>query len=513
MAGEVENTNTGWILFATILASSMAFIDGSALNVALPALQADLNATGKELLWIVNAYLLLLSALLLTGGSLGDRYGRKKVFMIGIGVFAAASLAAGLAPSSTFLITARGLQGVGGALMVPGSLAIISACVPQESRGQAIGTWSAFTTVTTIIGPVLGGTLASAGLWRGVFFINLPLAALALAATALRVPETKDEEVDRLDWLGSIVVTLALAALTFGAIEAPERGLARPIVIITLGGGVLGLIAFVLIERIVKKPMVPLWLFKFRNFSGANLLTLFLYGALNAFFFFFSLTLIQAQGYEARQAGFASLPMVALLALLSRWAGGLVDRYGPRLPLIVGPALAGAGFFALSLPGLDADPANYWTTYFPGLIIVGLGMGVTVAPLTTVVMTSLPQKQVGVASGVNNAVARVAGVLAIAVVGGLALLSFRQALSLQAADLPLEPSERQALVAQADKLGEASPPEGLSAVEKQQSEQAIRQSLVITYQRTAYASAGFAWISALAAAIWIRNKQEEASEE
>lgn len=503
-----NEVHTGWVLFATILASSMAFIDGSALNVALPALQADLAASGKELLWIVNAYMLLLSSLLLTGGSLGDRYGRKKVFMLGIAVFALASTAAGLAPTSQTMIIARGFQGVGGALMVPGSLAIISACIPSGQRGRAIGTWSAFTTITTIAGPVLGGALAGAGLWRGIFFINLPLAALALAATALRVPETRDENNARLDWLGSVVVTVALAALTYGAIEAPERGLRQPIIIISLLLGFVGLAAFVLVERRVRQPMVPLNLFKNRTFTGANLLTLCLYAALNAIFFFFSLTLIQAQGYQAQEAGLASVPMVALLALLSRWAGGLVDRYGARGPLIIGPAVAGIGFFSLSFPGLTADASTYWTTYLPGVLLIGLGMGITVAPLTTVVMTSLPDSQVGVASGVNNAVARVAGVLAIAVVGGLALVSFRQLLVDQSNNLPINQQERQALIEQAPRLGEASPPPGFGLEAAEQADQVIRRSLLITFRRTTYASAGLAWLSALAAAIWIEPKQK-----
>ncbi|MFP3854482.1 MAG: MFS transporter [Anaerolineales bacterium] len=505
---DVSQTSVGWILVATILASSMAFIDSTALNVALPALQADLAATGRELLWIVNAYMLLLSALTLTGGSLGDRYGRKRVFIIGISVFAGASVMAGLSPTSETLILARGFQGIGGALMVPGSLAIISASIPAGERGTAIGTWSAFTTLTTILGPVLGGVLASAGLWRAVFFINVPLAAFALLATARWVPESRDEEATRLDWLGSVVVTLSLAAITYGAIEAPERGLDRPYVGAGLVLGLIGLVAFIFIERWVEKPMVPLSLFKSRDFSGANLLTLMLYAALNAAFFFLSLTLIQAQGYQARQAGFATLPMAVLLALLSRWAGGLVHRYGARGPLIIGPGLAGFGFFGLSLPDLVSGASSYWTTYLPGIALIGVGMGITVAPLTTVVMSAPPQKQVGVASGVNNAIARVAGVLAIAIFGGLALLSFRQVLTTRAQELPLRPQQQTELIAEAEKLGEAEPPPSLSQGEAKQAERAIRLSLLTTFKRTAIASAGLSWLGALAAALLIGREED-----
>lgn len=501
-----RGSNVNWILFSTILASSMAFIDGSALNVALPAIQAELGATGKQLLWIVNAYLLFLSSLILVGGSLGDLFGRRRVFMIGIGVFALASLACGLSPGSGVLIAARAVQGVGGALMVPGSLAIISACVPSGERGRAIGTWSAFTTMTTIVGPVLGGILASAGLWRGVFFINLPLAALSLVALALRVPETFGEETEELDLVGTLVVTTALAGLTYGAIEAPERGLTAPLVFLALSAGVGGLLAFVWIESRARSPMVPLGLFRSRTFGGANVVTLLLYGALNVAFFFFSLTLIQAQGYEARQAGFALLPFAVLLTLLSRWAGGLVDRYGARRPLVIGPATTALGFLALGLPGLASGASSYWSTYLPGVALIGLGMGLTVAPLTTAVMTSVPQPQVGVASGVNNAIARSAGVIAIAFVGGLALLSFRQTLAGQAQQLPLEPDQRTALIAEAEDLGEAEPPPSVPQELVKRVERSIRISLLTTFRRIAFLAAGLAGASSAIAALWVEGK-------
>lgn len=494
----------GWILFATILASSMAFIDGSALNVALPTIQADLGASGVELLWIVNAYLLFLSSLILVGGALGDRYGRRRIFALGTGGFGVASAAAGLAPSGEILIGARAVQGVGGALMVPGSLAIISASIPAGQRGAAIGSWSAFTSMTTILGPLLGGFLASAGLWRGVFFINLPLAALVLLAVWLRVPETKESTEEPLDLLGTALVTLSLAGLTFGAVEAPRRGLADASVLLAWVAGAGGMILFLAHETRTRAPMVPLRLFKSRIFSAVNLSTFLLYAGLNAAFFFFSLALIQAQGYQPRQAGLALVPFALLLTLLSRWAGRWVDRSGPRWPLIIGPALTAGGFLMLGLPDLGTGPASYWTSYLPGVALVGGGMGITVAPLTTTVMNAVPQAQVGVGSGVNNAIARVAGVLAIAVLGGLALLVFRQSLTERSASLAIGASQRAALIEQSDELGEAKPPRDLTPRQSERAQRMIEGALLETFRLTTSISAALAALSSIAAAVWVR---------
>ena len=430
-----------WVLTAAILASSMAFIDGSALNVALPAIQTDLQANGAQLLWIINAYMLMLAALILVGGSLGDRLGRKKVFMAGIGLFGIASLACGLAPSIEWLIAARILQGIGGALMIPGSLAIISATVASSRRGRAIGTWSAATTLVTVAGPLLGGIFSDLGFWRGVFLINLPLGVFALAVLQAKVPESRNESKSGpIDLPGAILITLGLSGLTYGIISGPELGFDSPWVIGAILGGIVALGWFGLVEAHRSEPMMPLRLFRSRSFSGANLLTLFLYGGLSVWSFFFSLNLVQAQGYSKTEAGLAFLPFTVLLTVLSRWAGGLVDRRGPRLPLIAGPLVTGLGFLALGLPGLTRGPADFWTSYFPGIVLIGAGMGLTVAPLTTTVMGSVPRDYSGTASGINNAVSRTAGVLAVAAVGALALLVFAVSLRSQTAslDLPVE---------------------------------------------------------------------------
>jgi EmrB/QacA subfamily drug resistance transporter len=488
-----------FVLLATILASSMAFIDGSALNVALPAIQDELGASGADLLWVVNAYALVLAALILVGGALGDRYGRRRIFGIGIGLFALASLACGLAPSVGLLIAARAGQGVGGAMMIPGSLSLISSSFSGEARGRAIGTWSSFSTITTILGPGLGGLLAGAGLWRGVFFINLPLAAIALWALR-EVPESRDAEAPRrLDLPGAALATLSLAGLTYGLVEVPISGWGNPTVVAALAVGTAALGAFLVVQARSPNAMMPLRLFRSRAFSAANLLTLFLYAALYGMLFFLPLNLIQVQGYDEAAAGLASLPMAVLIALLSRWAGGLADQLGPRLPLTLGPALAGCGFFTLGQVGLTAGPATYWWTFFPGLCLLGLGMAITVAPLTATVMGAVEPARAGVASGVNNAVSRAAGVLAVAAMGAVALAAFAGNLDTLAAEGGLDAETRAHLAMAAPELGAARPPAGLSAEEAAVTTNIIREAFTMTFRLLGLIAAGLAWLSALLA--------------
>jgi EmrB/QacA subfamily drug resistance transporter len=503
---DTKRNSEAWVLAAAILASSMAFIDGSALNVALPVIQTSLKASGSQLLWVANAYLLMLAALILVGGTLGDRLGRKKMFGLGIVVFTAASCACGLSPSIGFLIAARLAQGLGGALMVPGSLSIIAASTAPERRGRAIGTWSAVTTLVTVAGPALGGFLSDLGLWRAVFLINLPLGVAALAVLAGRVPENRDESIrGPVDLAGALLATLGLAGLTYGFIQAPGWGFADARVLAALGLGLLSSIAFILVERAKASPMLSLKLFSSRVFSGANALTLFLYGALSAASFFLSLDLVQVQGYSKTQAGLAFLPFALVLTLMSRWAGALADRSGPRLFLTLGPCLTGLGFLALAFAGITRGPSAYWTSFFPGILLFGLGMGLVVAPLTSTVMGAHPPRFSGAASGINNAVARGAGALAIALLGSLALFGFSSSLGSSTASLDLDAASRATLMASSRDLGATLPPPGLAEGTAAAVRSAIASSFALSFRLVLICCAALAFTSALAAALMIRN--------
>ena len=436
----------------------MAFIDSTVVNVAMPAIQASFHATVVGVQWVIESYGLFLAALILVGGSLGDIFGRRRMFMVGVVLFAAASAACGIALTTGQLIIARSVQGVGAALLVPGSLALISTSFDQKSRGQAIGTWSAFTAITTAVGPVLGGWLVEHASWRWVFFINVPIAAAVMIISFWRISESRGAVEARADWWRALLATVGLGGFANGFIKLAALGWSNPLVFCSLIIGAIAIVAFGLVETHVTVPMLPLSLFRSRSFSGANLLTLFLYAAIGIFFFLFPLNLIQVQGYSATAAGGAILPLILLMFLLSRWSGGLVARYGARGPLILGPLIAALGFILFALPSIGE---SYWRTFFPAMIFLGLGMAVTVAPLTTVVMSSVNQDRVGTASGINNAVARVAGVLAIAVLGVVMVKAFGFRLDNALAHLPLPPALLQELHADRIKLAGLQVPAGL----------------------------------------------------
>jgi EmrB/QacA subfamily drug resistance transporter len=474
----------------------MAFIDSTVVNVALPALQTNLNATIVDVQWVIEAYSLLLSALLLVGGSLGDHYGRRRIFLIGVALFAVASTWCGLAPDIHQLIIARAAQGLGAALLVPGSLAIISSSFPENERGHAIGTWSGFSAITTAIGPVIGGWLIEHLSWRAIFFINVPIALAIIFISLWRVPESSDKESKGLDWLGAILVTFGLAALVYGLIESSRLGFGDRSVLAAFVAAAVLLALFLIIEARISNPMLPLVLFRSRTFTGANLLTFLLYGALGGTLFFLPLNLIQIQRYSATGAGAALLPFVLIIFLLSRWAGGLVEKYGSKIPLIIGPLIAALGFSLFILPGVKA---GYWQTFFPAVVVLGIGMATSVAPLTTTVMNSVAQNRVGTASGVNNAVARGAGLLAIAVLGIVMLQAFSHAMDRQLAKANLPPAAWQSLEAQRSKLAAASFPQEFDQMTQQIVEQNIGESFVHAFRLIMAIGATLAALSAIVA--------------
>jgi EmrB/QacA subfamily drug resistance transporter len=488
-----------WILAATILGSSLAFIDGTVVNVALPALQASLHANIVDVQWVVESYGLFLGALILVGGSFGDVFGRRLMFVLGVTLFAIASAACGLATGIHQLIIARSIQGVGAAFLVPGSLAIISAAFDEKTRGQAIGTWSGFTAITTAIGPVLGGWLIEHASWRWVFFINLPLAAVVVAVSLWRIPESRSATARRIDWLGALVGTVGLGGLVFGFVESTNLGWRNPRVFGSLIVGVAGVVGFVLVESKESSPMVPLALFRSRSFSGANLLTLFLYAAIGIFFFLFPLNLIQVQGYSAAATGAAVLPLILLMFALSRWSGGLVARYGPRAPLIIGPIIAAAGFVLFAVPSTGS---NYWKAFFPAILVLGFGMAVTVAPLTTVVMSSVDQDHAGTASGINNAVARIASVLAIAVFGIVMVRAFDFRLRHELANLGLSSEIVREIQSKVIKLAGLELPSDLDASTAAAIRSAINHAFVFGFRLIMLICAGLAAASSAPAGLF-----------
>jgi EmrB/QacA subfamily drug resistance transporter len=425
-----------WTLVVAILGSGIAFLDASVIAVALPVMQHELSMTVGLAQWIVEAYSLMLASLVLVGGALGDRLGRKRVYLIGLTLFAVASAACGLAPSAIVLVAARAVQGVGAAMLVPGSLSLISAAYDDKKRGAAIGTWSAFSAITGVVGPVAGGWVVAHGSWRWLFFFNVPLAVAIVVLSRTHVMETRDDEAPAaMDWLGAALATLGLGLVVYALVNSADAGGARQMVPL-LVVGLVTLVAFVIVEARGRTPMVHLALFRSRTFSGTNLLTLVLYAALGGAFFFLPFDLIQIQKYPPAGAGAALLPFVLLVAGMSRGMGALVVRVGTRPLLVVGPAVAAVGFALLARP---TTGGSYWSTFFPGIVVLGVGMGLTVAPLTTGVMGAVESRHAGVASGINNAVARAAGVLAIAALGVLLTTRFDAVLDARLPNMMLPP--------------------------------------------------------------------------
>jgi EmrB/QacA subfamily drug resistance transporter len=490
-----------WVLAATILGYSMASIDGTAVNVALPVIERDLGASVTAMQWVINAYSLMLAALMLIGGSAGDRYGRRRVFLSGVAIFTAASICCGGATSATALVLARSVQGVGGALLIPSNLAIIGATFGEQERGRAIGTWAAFAAVTAALGPVLGGWLADTVSWRAIFLVNAPLALVTALITLRHMPESRDRHAPpRLDWRGTVLAACALAAIAFGLIQSSDLGWRHPAVLTALILGPILFAAFLRMQARSDAPLVPLSLFRSVNFSGVNMLTLLLYAALSGVFFLLPFDLIQARGYTAVSAGAAFLPFTVIIGALSRWSGGLMDRFGARGPLILGPLIAALGFALLARPGIAG---SYWIDFFPPMAVLGLGMAISIAPLTTTVMNAVGEDRAGIASGINNAVSEVASLLAVALFGAVGLAVFGRALDAEMTTLALSPAALGVLDIARDTLAAVAIPDTVSAEDGRLVAELIGSSFLKSFRLLMIAASVLAIASSLCAALTI----------
>ena len=487
-----------WVLAAAVLGSSMSLIDESVVNVALPNIESALHTTLPAMQWILNAYTLCISALLLLGGAAADQFGRRKIFLIGLTIFAIASVGCGLAPHISVLILARAVQGVGAALLIPCSLALIGAAYNEKERGAAIGIWSGASAVAAGAGPLLGGWLVDHASWRMIFLINPLIAAPTIWIAIRYVPESRDLDTrEGLDWKGALLAFGALGALVYGLIAASHDGWAQIAVLAALIGGTALLVLFILAEKRSPAPMVPLELFRSRNFAGINLLTLLLYGALDGALFFLPFLLIQAHGYSATAAGAVYLPFTVILALLSRWSGGLADRFGTRGPLILGPAVAGAGF---ALLGIVAGATAYWIFLLP-MVVLGIGMAITVAPLTTAVVNGVAERQIGIASGINNAVASIASLLFVAVLGTVALSAYGRSLDRHLGAMNATTEIRVVAATSRDALESPSMPTNMSKQDQDTTHRVVLGAYVETIRLVMLIAAALTWCGALAAAL------------
>ncbi len=492
--GDIASRRANCALFAAIVGSGMSFIDGSAVNVAMPVLQRDLNASLASAQWVIESYGLFLSALILIGGSLGDLYGRRRVYAWGIAIFALGSAACARAPSIEVLIAARSVQGIGGALAVPGSLALITANFSGADRGRAIGTWSGFSAITAAIGPLLGGWLVQYASWRWVFLINVPLAVLVLAVLYFGVDESRDEgAVRKLDLHGATLATAGLGTLVYGLIRL-QGGALDPLGLAATVAGALLLAAFVWEERREKDPMVSLELFRSRTFSAANIYTFLLYATLGGSLYFLPFDLINVQGYPPSAAGAALLPFIAIMFAFSRFSGGLVARIGARIPLAAGAALAAAGFAGFAFAGVGH---SYWTTFFPAAVLLGCGGALFVAPLTTTVMDAAPASHSGTASGINNAISRVAGLIAIAALGIALAGAFESRLGHDLAHASLSPATRAAIVRERAMIVAGQiPPEITNPAERMTVGRAVRTAFADGFRVVMLVSALIALLAA-----------------
>jgi EmrB/QacA subfamily drug resistance transporter len=493
------------VLTATILASGMAFLDGTVVNIAIPIIQSSLNATLGHMQWVVNSYALILAALILISGSFGDRYGRKKVFLYGISLFVLASLLCSIAQTIEQLIAFRSLQGIGAAMMIPGSLSIINTTFDSKEHGKAIGLWSGFAGGVAALGPFLGGWLVQAFGWPSVFYINIPIGLLAIFLTAKYVPESRNPNVKHLDFVGTLLLLSGLLGISYALIEAPVRGFTEASIMSSFIFGVAALITFYFVEKRAKEPLVPFHIFSSSLVRGANLITLFLYFALNGIIFFLILNIQQLQNYSPLAAGLSMLPSILIITFLSGYGGALSDRIGPRLPLIVGPLIVALGIVTMIFPGTNA---NYFTAFFPGLVLFGLGMSLVVAPVTKAAL-AVDVHYSGTASGVNNAVSRVASLLAIALLGAVMSATFSTQLTQSITTSSLSSVQQEQILDQRDRLGGIEVPNTFSASSASVANAAIDNAFLASFRAVMIISAALAFLSAIIAFFTIHNKKQK----
>jgi len=495
-----------WTLLACVLASSMAFIDSTALNIILPSLQVQLAASATDLFWVQNSYLLILAAVITVAGSLGDNLGRVKVFKVGIIIFTFSSALCGFSQNIDMLIAFRILQGFGGALMIPGSLSIISSIFSENEKGTAIGTWSSITTVVTISGPLLGGVLADFGLWRYIFFINIPLGITSYFILRFKVPESSNPESKKIDWIGALLLTAGLACITYGLLKIPALGLSHIIIVLCISSGIFLIFIFLWYEGKINYPMIPLSIFNSRVFSGLNLLTFFLYGGINAISLFLSLNIIQIQGYSQLQAGLTFLPFSFSMLLLSKKMGSLTDRFGFRRFLIIGPIITGIGLLWISQLGKTAGPASYWYTFMPPYLFFAFGMGITVVPLTTAIMKTVDSNLSGVASGINNSITRISATIISALFGAMALNIFSNHVLENIKDFNLSNETIEIILQESKNFGEAKAPIDLSAALTHNILQVYQDGFLVTFEIVGILCSGLAFLSSIIAWIMIKDK-------
>jgi EmrB/QacA subfamily drug resistance transporter len=496
-----------WTVIATILGSTVVFLDATVVNVALPALSDDLGAGLADQQWVVEAYLLALVALLLVGGSLGDQFGRRRIFILGLGLFGATSILCAIAPSTAILIMARALQGFAGALLVPGSLAILAATFEGAERGRAVGTWTAWTGIATVIGPAGGGALVEALSWRAIFWVNVPLIAVTMLIAHRTVRESVNPSADRrIDWLGIFTSAVGLGLPVMALIQQPSHGWGDPIVYGSLIAGIAIFAFFLFWESRYRHAMLDLTLFKVRNFTITNIETLVVYSGLIGAFFFITLFLQETAGYTAIEAGLATTPVSVILFALSPRFGKLSTAIGPRVPMSVGPIVGGIGLLLMMRVG--SDP-NYVTEVLPAIIVFGLGLSATVAPLTATALNSVPENQVGVASGINNGVSRVAGLLAIAILGALIAGSFTSTIDDNLSGKQLSPQAQQAVSKAEDKPLGAADTADLAATEAATVDDAVTDASTKSFHLGIAAGGILMIIGGVIAGIGLRNPSRE----